>query len=365
LREMALSKLFRKTSDLIHRMLDNGEGTVVVVDDDERMRSYLSETLASGGYCARSFPSGMDALGWLAAGERVDLLLSDINMPGMNGLDLLRTVKTVAPGLPFILISGWCDLPTAHGALRAGASDYLLKPVRPADLLGLVARHVNIIHSERFEAVKEALKHSLGTKDDLGVNREGQLLPIFDALGFKRFETLQHSRRVSAFSLLIGRDLGLGRTALRGLEIGALLHDIGKAGIPHNVLMKPGKLNEEETRIMRMHPQLGLDLLHGLPGLDLEADVVYSHHESFDGKGYPQRLAGLAIPLAARVFSVADTLDALTSDRCYRPGRALPAARIEIHRAAGSQFDPAILKLFDGVADAEFETVRKQFPDGP
>src|ERR1700735_1748704 len=107
-----------------------GEKTVVVVDDDECMRAYLSETLASGGYDCRSFPTGAAALGWLASGEeRVDLLLSDVNMPGMNGLDLLRTVKTVAPGLPFILVSGVCDLPIAQGAVRAGATDYLLKPV--------------------------------------------------------------------------------------------------------------------------------------------------------------------------------------------------------------------------------------------
>ena len=133
-------------------------------------------------------------------------------MPGINGLDLLRIVKTVSPDLPFILISGLCDLPMAKGALRAGATDYLgLKPVRPADLLGLVSRQLDATHSEKFEAVKEALKQSLGTGDARGANGASQLLPIFDALGFKRFETLQHSRRVSAFSLLIAQELGLGR----------------------------------------------------------------------------------------------------------------------------------------------------------
>lgn len=249
--------------------------------------------------------------------------------------------------------------------MRAGATDYLLKPVRPADLLGLVARHVNVVDSTRFEAVKDAVKQSVGSRDAWGANRDGQLLPIFDAMGFKRFETLQHSRRVSAFAMLIGRDLGLGRAALRGLELGGLLHDIGKAGIPHNVLMKPGKLSEDERTIMKMHPQLGLDLLAGLPGLEMEAAVVYSHHEHFDGNGYPRGLAGEAIPLAARVFSIADTLDAITSDRCYRPGRAIAAARSVIHRVAGSQFDPAILEVFDRVEDREFETVRKQYPDAP
>jgi putative nucleotidyltransferase with HDIG domain len=356
-------------------MVYNAEKTVMVVDDDEAVLHYLGDTLTSGGYDCRMFPDGPAALGWLASGEEhVDLLLSDINMPGMNGLDLLRNVKTVAPDLPFILVSGLCDLPMAQGALRAGATDYLLKPVGPEELLGLVSKHVDIVHCEKFEAVKEALRRSLGSKhasaariDELPVraadSRLSGLLPIFDALGFKRFETLQHSQRVAAFALLIARDLDLGGEALRALEVGSLLHDIGKAGIPHNVLMKPGKLSDEERAIMMMHPRLGLDLLSDIPGFDLEAEIVYSHHERFDGNGYPQQLSGEAIPLSARIFSIGDTLDAITSDRCYRPGRPLAAARAEIHRAIGSQFDPAIVELFDRVADWEIEAVRKQFPD--
>jgi HD-GYP domain-containing protein (c-di-GMP phosphodiesterase class II) len=162
---------------------------------------------------------------------------------------------------------------------------------------------------------------------------------------------------------LIGRDAGLDREGLRALELGALLHDVGKAGIPHNVLMKAGTLSPEEWAIMKMHPQLGLDLLHGLPGLERESQVVSSHHERFDGKGYPRRLEGEAIPLNARVFSIGDTFDAITSNRIYRPGKAMTVARDEIHRMSGPQFDPAIVKLFDRVTDPEFEAVQKQFPD--
>jgi putative nucleotidyltransferase with HDIG domain len=354
----------RVLADVSVCMCSGIEKTVVVVDDDEAVCMYLGDTLASEGYDCRMFSNGSDALGWLTAGKgRVDLLLSDINMPGMDGLALLRKVKAIAPDLPFILVSGLCDLPTAQGALRAGATDYMLKPVDPDDLLGLVSRHVRVVISVNLEGVKEALRRALATRDESGVNTAGALLPIFDGLGFKRFETLQHSQRVAAFALLIARDLRLDRRAHRGLEIGSLLHDIGKAGIPHNVLMKPGQLNEAERTIMVMHPRLGLDLLRGLPGLDSEAQLVYSHHERFDGTGYPQRLAGEAIPLSARIFSIADTLDAITSDRCYRRGRTISEARVEIHRASGSQFDPSIVELFDRVSDEEFETVRKRFPD--
>lgn len=344
--------------------MNNGEGTLVIVDDDEMMRIYLSDTLSTAGYQCRSFAGGAAAMRWMVAGEEdATLFLSDINMPGMNGLDLLRTVKSVLPDLPFILISGLCDLPMAQGALRAGASDYLLKPVRPADLLEIVSKYVHVTHSAEFDAVRDALKRSLEGRDLPGASQSGQLIPIFDSLGLKSVETLQHSQRVAAFALLIARDLGLDRDDLRSLELGAMLHDIGKAGIPHNVLMKPGKLTREEWSIIKMHPQLGLDLLHGLPGLEREKELVFSHQERFDGGGYPRQLAGTAIPLSARVFSIADTLDAITSDRAYRPAQNMTAARAEIHRVAGSQIDPVMIRSLDRVSDAEFEAARRQFPD--
>jgi putative nucleotidyltransferase with HDIG domain len=345
-------------------MRHNSDETVLVVDDDEAMRIFLSETLISAGYRCRMFSDGSSAIAWLASGEEhPDLLLSDIKMPGMSGLDLLRTVRTLIPELPVILLSGLCDLPTAQGALRALATDYLLKPVRPAELLELISRHLHAVHSERFEAVRAALRVSLAKRDSSGGSQAGQLFPIFDSLGLKSIETLQHSQRVAAYALLIGRDLGLDRNGLRALELGALLHDIGKAGIPHNVLMKAGKLTPDEWSIMKMHPQLGLDLLNSLPGLDRESQIVYSHHERFDGNGYPRRLAGEAIPLTARVFSIGDTFDAMTSNRVYRPGQTYAAARDEIHRVSGPQFDPSMVKLFDRVSDPEFEAVQKQFPD--
>lgn len=345
-------------------MQEMGEKTVVVVDDDASMCAYLSETLALGGYGCETFPDGAAALGWLASADKpVDLLLSDVNMPGMNGLDLLRTVKAIVPDLPFILVSGACDLPVARGALRAGATDYLLKPVRPDDLIGLVSKHVDGSQAERLAAVKEALQRTLAERDIGDSDRAAQLLPIFDAMGIKRFETLRHSCRVSAFTLLMAREVGMSAAALRALEVGALLHDIGKAGIPHNVLMKPGKLNEAEWAIMKLHPQLGLDLLNGLPGLERESEIIYGHHERFDGTGYPRGLAGDAIPLSARIFAIADMLDALTSERCYRRSTTLPAARMEIRGGAGSHFDPAALTLFERVSDREFENVRQRFPD--
>ena len=190
-------------------------------------------------------------------------------MPGMTGLDLLRLVKAVEPATPFILVSGQCDLSTAQGALQAGATNYLLKPFGPSDLLSLVSKYTGDPGIERCGAVREALALSLGVRDTAAGSGCPErilpirFLPIFDALGFRRFETFQHSLRVAAFTLLIARSLDLDRSALSALETGALLHDIGKAGIPHNVLMKPGQLNDAEWDMMKMHPRLGLDMLAG------------------------------------------------------------------------------------------------------
>lgn len=338
--------------------------TVAVVDDDHAVLHYLSDVLECGGYESKSFSNGQSALRWIESGdEPADLLLSDIDMPGMNGLDLLRTVKSLNPDLPFILVSGHCDLHTAQGALRAGATDYLLKPVSPDDLIGLVSKHLDVAFPAKLEAVRQTLTGSLSAGSASEAQRACELLSIFNTLGLKRFETLQHSLRVAAFAQLIARELNLGPDALLAVETGALLHDIGKIGIPHNVLMKPGTLNDEETAIMRMHPRLGLDLLSALPGFEREMQIVYSHHERFDGSGYPEKLVGEVIPLGARIFSVADALDAITSERCYRSGRPFSRARAEIRAAAGSQFDPGIVEVFDRIEEWEFEAVRKRFPD--
>jgi HD-GYP domain-containing protein (c-di-GMP phosphodiesterase class II) len=182
-------------------------------------------------------------------------------------------------------------------------------------------------------------------------------------LGLKRLETLQHSRRVAGFAQLIGVAAGLDRQELEVLEIGSLLHDIGKAGIPHNVLMKPTSLNESEWRVMKMHPTLGRELMSRIDGVTREAEIVHSHHERFGGGGYPRGLSKEEIPLGARVFSIADTLDAIISDRPYRPGQPLVAARAEISRLGGIQFDPEIVRCFERIPDDRIEHLRTRFND--
>jgi putative nucleotidyltransferase with HDIG domain len=267
-----------------------------------------------------------------------------------------------APDLPFVFLSGLYDMARALDILRVGASDYLLKPAQPNDILHVVDRCLATAAEQRV-AIRTALEHYLDSRDLNGSDHGRTLRTLFNILGFRRFETFQHSQRVARFALLIGERLGLNESMLHALEIGALLHDIGKAGIPHNVVMKPGKLNAEEWRVMKTHSRLGWAMLVEFPGLELEAQIVYSHHEQYSGAGYPRGLAGDKIPIGARIFAVADTLDAITSHRCYRPARSVAEAREEIVRVTGTQLDPYIARCVDHVSDLHVEDIRARYPD--
>ena len=336
---------------------------VLVVDDEQSIRDYLAEVLRFEGYDCECFSGSLAALSYLSAQEKpADLLLADISMPDMGGIDLLRSVKEAHPDLPVILVSGLYELALAVDALEAGADDYLKKPVKPADLVTLVAKYLDSGTAEQEQQVQNALRGFLETRTS-DPKSSRSLEQLFQKLGFKRYETFQHSARVAAVSRLIGEHCGLPVDELRRLELGALLHDIGKIAIPRNVLMKPGKLTDEEWRVMKEHPAIGYRVLMEFPELAQEAKVVYSHHESYDGSGYPQGLSGEQIPLGARIFSIVDTFDAITSDRPYRAAQSVDAARTEIERVSGTQFDPALVKIFLGIPPEKLQELRDKYPD--
>ena len=337
---------------------------VLVVEDDNSMREYLGEALSASGCACNTFADSASALSYLASVQQPpDLVLSDINMPGMSGIEFLRTVRIVSPDMPFILISGLCEMSTALDAMKVGASDYLLKPARREDIVRLVSKHIVGGEGPNHDVMVNALTGFLDARHLSGGDRASQLAPLLEMLGLKRLETLQHSQRVAGFSRLIGLRAGLDARELEALEIGALLHDIGKAGIPHNVLMKPASLDEKEWRVMKMHPVLGWELLNRIAGVREEAEIVYAHHERFQGGGYPRGLLKEEIPIGARVFAIADTLDAIISDRPYRRGRPLEVARQEIAALRGTQFDPEMVRCFDQVSDDTIAELRNRFPD--
>jgi HD-GYP domain-containing protein (c-di-GMP phosphodiesterase class II) len=190
-----------------------------------------------------------------------------------------------------------------------------------------------------------------------------QLYPLFRELGFDRYETLQHARRVMEYAVLLGEACQISATDIRRLRLGALLHDIGKVAIPGRILSKPEPLTDEEADIVRKHPSVGWGLLAGLPDLTIEADIVYSHHERFDGAGYPRRLRGNEIVLPARIVSVVDSFDALTNPRPHRPAFSVEEARQSVLRGSGTQFDPEITRHFHELPIESLTWIRELFPE--
>ena len=342
---------------------------IFVVDDEEAIREIVSSMLTSAGYACTQAGSGLQALDVLNAGGQFDLLLSDLMMPELDGLGLLERVKERYPDMPVIMVTAVHDISVALGAIRNGAYDYLLKPFEREQLLATVRRALenrrlkleNRVYQSNLESLVAARTEQLRqTMVDLERSYDITLEALGDALDLKDAETEGHSKRVTAFTIAIARAMGLSSDKIRIIARGAFLHDIGKMAIPDAILRKPGALTEDEKAIMREHCYRGYQMLKKIPFLSEAAEIVYAHQECFDGSGYPRGLKGEEIPLGARIFSIADTLDAITSDRPYRAAQSITAARAEIQRWSGRQFDPAAVKVFLTMPDSIWEDLRKQ-----
>ncbi len=327
------------------------------------MRDYLHNVLARDGYRCQSFSDGLELLNYLGEeGNDRDLVLSDINMPGLGGIDLLRMTQVVEPDLPVILISGLYELGLALDALNAGAADYLLKPALPRDVLDLVEKHLRPFDDSQQSVAQKELRRFLSYRQS-GRDDAEPLDALYQVLGFKRYETLQHCKRVSGYADLIGQACGLPESELRRLQTGALLHDIGKVGIPRNVLLKAGPLSDDEWDVIRLHPQIGWEMLADYPELQPAAEIVYAHHERFDGKGYPRGQSAKEIPFGARIFSIVDAFDAMTSDRAYRRAQPMDHARVEIKKCSSAQFDARLVDAFLGLPLKDLQMVQQAHPD--
>jgi len=253
-------------------------------------------------------------------------------------------------------------------ALRHGAYDYLPKPFEREQLLATVRR---ALENRRLKRENDAYRTNLeelvaartqqwkSALDDLKRSYDITLEALGDALDLKDAETEGHSRRVTAFTIAIARKMGLQKEEISVIARGAFLHDIGKMAIPDKILMKPGKLTPEETDIMKEHAWYGYRIVNNIPFLHEAAEIVYAHQEKYDGSGYPRRLKGDQIPLGARIFSIADTFDAITSDRPYRPKQTDEAARKEIAAWSGRQFDPRIVEVFLSMPDHIWDELRR------
>ncbi|HEX8558651.1 MAG TPA: HD domain-containing phosphohydrolase [Pyrinomonadaceae bacterium] len=340
---------------------------LLIADDDAGVRAVLEEFLCLEHDC-QSVGSAEEALRLLGE-SRFELVLSDISMEGMSGLELIPRVKELAPDTLVILVSGSQDIESAVEAMRAGAFDYIVKPFDLEHVRLAVRRaleHQRLLSDRRgyesyLERVIEQRTRELdGALRSLGDAYRTTLKALVAALEARDQETHGHSERVVSFSLRLGRELGLGDAEMRSLEFGSLLHDIGKIGVPDAILRKPAKLTEDEWREMRRHPEHGRQILGGIGFLEGAARVVAEHHERWDGAGYPAGLKGEEIDLNARVFAVADAFDAMTSDRVYRKGRPYAAALAELEECAGRQFDPRVVEAFRRIPAEEWERLRRR-----
>jgi putative nucleotidyltransferase with HDIG domain len=261
------------------------------------------------------------------------------------------------------------DISVALAAIRNGAYDYLLKPFEREQLLAMVRRALetrrlrleNLAYQTKLESLVADRTHALRKAlSDLERSYDITLEALGDALDLKDAETEGHSKRVTAFTIAIARQLDLPQERVRIIARGAFLHDVGKMAIPDAILRKPGRLSPEEQEIMRQHAALGYQLLRNIPFLQEAAEIVYSHQERYDGSGYPRGLKGDQIPLGARIFAIADTFDAMTSDRPYRAAQSISSGRREIERHAGKQFDPEIVKVFLSVQESLWQDLRHE-----
>lgn len=341
---------------------------ILVVDDEEPIREIVSSMLQTAGYACKQASSGMEALAALTSGDEFELMLSDLMMADLDGIGLLARTKEKYPDMPVVMVTAVHDISVALAAIRNGAYDYLLKPFEREQLLNTVSRALenrrlkveNRNYQTNLESLVRARTDQLqAAKIDLERSNDMILQALGDALDLKDAETEGHSRRVTAFTIAIAKAMGLPREEIPVIARGAFLHDIGKMAIPDAILRKPGKLDEREKEQMREHCYNGYQIVKKIPFLADAAEIVYSHQECFDGSGYPRGLRGAEIPLGARIFSVADTYDAITSHRPYRAARSHDEACAEIRAWSGRQFDPEVVRVFLDMPEQFWDDLRK------
>ncbi|MFH1217144.1 MAG: HD domain-containing phosphohydrolase [Pseudomonadota bacterium] len=350
---------------------------ILVVDDDKNIRASIMRILADEGYQIELCQNGQEALEKVH-GFKPDIILLDVNMPGMDGFEVCRLIKSNET-LKDIMILFQTARDIHEDRMRGyalQADDYIVKPYENDELrarIRVLLRLRNAIadlrvantdletrvqartrelstaneqlKKEIFE--REILQQELQTSHDNLVQAYNTTIEGWSrALDYRDKETEGHSQRVTDLTLKIASFMGMGDDELIHVRRGALLHDIGKLGVPDRILLKPGPLTDEEWQIMRSHTDIAFKLLSPVPYLRQSLDIPYCHHEKWDGSGYPQGLKGQQIPLGARIFAIIDVWDALTSDRPYRPAWSREKTLAHIRAQSGTHFDPKVVAAF-------------------
>jgi putative two-component system response regulator len=304
---------------------------VLVIDDEPIVRELVVDILAGEGHEVGTAATAEEALSALED-HRLGLVVSDIVMPGLSGLDLLARVRRRRPNLPVVLITGRATHGTVSAALAGGADGLVLKPFS---------------HVELVRTVGTALRRAAQRTEDF----RDRLLPravasvLTNAIEARDGSLEGHCERLADLAVRIGEEYGLGEAELAQVQLGALLHDVGKIGVPDRVLTKKGVLSVEEFALLRMHPLVGDRLLEPIAALADVRPIVRHHHERWDGDGYPDGLAGPDIPLAARIVAVADSVEAMSAGRSYRAPLAQDGILAELERGRGTQWDPVVIDI--------------------
>ena len=338
---------------------------VLIVDDEPAACKLLALILSEADFDCKTVLSGAEALRLLERDNR-DAIVCDLNMPGMNGMELLAEVRRRSPHVAFLVATGLDDVRAGILAMKSGADDYLVKPLQSELVIASLHR---ALQKKRLEQEVEGYRLHL---EEMVAERTQQIAAAFHLVERSYEETLEalgaaidlrdaategHSRRVCRFALEIAKAMGLSETQHKTIAMGAYLHDIGKLALPDGILLKPGPLTAEERLLMQQHVQTGYDLVKQIPFLADASELVRTHHERYDGTGYLRGLKAEQIPIGARIFGVADTLDAITSDRPYRNALPFEVAFRIIHTESGRLYDPQVTAAFFSLPKETWPTI--------
>jgi putative two-component system response regulator len=327
---------------------------ILVVDDEENMRIFLIHYLKSLGYSCISASNAGEAFEQIQ-GNLLDLVVTDIDMPGMNGIELLREIKRRDDNLPFVMITGKDDPREIIDAMKTGADDYILKPFDLTD----ISRGIS--NSLKRSAMRKQIRAFQNDIQRMLAERTSQvqrlslniIQSLITALEQKDSYTNGHSQRVAWLSVNLAKAAGVISREIEHVHIAGILHDLGKIGIRESILSKQGALTEEEYAHVKTHCDIGVCILEPLQEFSAILPLVRHHHEHYDGFGYPMNLKGEEIPLGARILAIADTFDAMISARPYRSALPLDEALLRLRRAAGSQLDPLLVNLFIALVQSD------------
>lgn len=318
--------------------------TVLIVDDEYSGRQTLESVLEADGYQIEMAENGIQALE-MAKVIQPDVILLDVMMPGMTGFEVCQRIRNdpLIAEIPIIVLTALDDRESLLNALKAGADDFITKPF---DRYELRARLIGITKLNRYHKLVQERASLQEAHTQLLKAYEATIEGWSHAMDLRDQETEGHSHRVAELTVELAKKIGMNESELVQARRGALLHDMGKLGVPDHILHKPGALNDEEWVVMKKHPQLAYDMLYPVEYLRSALDIPLCHHEKWDGTGYPRGLKAEEIPLSARLFAIVDVWDALTSARPYRPAWTNEDSLQYIREQAGKHFDPAIVEFF-------------------